>query len=47
MFYQIFFSSLQQSMIISNNMDLHGNKHGTEELPHELLSEVKLRILGN
>ena len=38
---QIFFSpQVRQSMIISN-------KYGIYELPHKLLNDLRLRILGN
>ena len=41
MFYQIFLSSqVKQIVIISN-------KHGIYELPHELLKDLRLKILGN
>ena len=41
MFYQIFlFPQVKQSKIISN-------KHGIYKMPHEMLNDVKLRILGN
>ena len=41
MFYQIFLSpQVKRSMIISN-------KEGAFELPHELLNDLRLRILGN
>ena len=39
--YRIFFSpQVKQSMIISS-------KHGIYELPHELLNDLRLMILGN
>ena len=42
MFYQFFFfsSQVKQSVIISS-------KHGIDELPHELLNDVRLKIFGN
>ena len=41
MFYQIFFSSqVKRRVIISC-------KHGIYELPHELVNDLRLRILGN
>ena len=41
MFEQIFFSSqVKQSVIISNNHDIY-------ELPHELLNNLRLRVLAN
>ena len=41
MFCQIFLSpQMKQIVIISN-------KHGIFELPHELLNDLRLRILGN
>ena len=41
MFYQIFFSSqVKRRAIISC-------KHGIYELPHELVNDLRLRILGN
>ena len=40
MFYQIFLSpQVKQIVIISN-------EHGIYELPHELLNDLRLRILG-
>ena len=41
MFYPIFVSSqVEQNVIVSN-------KHGIYNLPHELPSDLRLRILGN
>ena len=41
MFYQIFLSpQLKRIVIVSN-------KHGIDESPHELPSDLRLRILGN
>ena len=37
-FYQIFFSQVKQSMIISN-------KYGIYEMPHKLSNDLRFRIL--
>ena len=41
MFYQIFFSSQVKRLAITTY------KHGIHGLPHELLNDLSLRILGN
>ena len=41
MFYQDFLSQQVKQIIIING------KHGIRELPHQLLSNLRLKILGN